>query len=73
MLKLNKEQDLLQQIVKDNLKIKELQQSLELLSHTLLQQELLSDIGQEILNIINHLIIYIHDLFIFFVFFLINL
>ncbi len=39
--------------VLDNLKIKELQQSLELLSHTLLQQELVSDIGQEILNIIS--------------------
>ena len=39
--------------VLDNLKIKELQQSLELLSHTLLQQELVSDISQEILNIIN--------------------
>lgn len=37
----------------DNLKIKELQQSLELLSSTLLQQELVSDIGQQILDIIN--------------------
>jgi len=36
----------------DNLKIKELQQSIELLSHTLLQQELVSDMGQEILTII---------------------
>ncbi len=39
--------------VLDNLKIKELQQSLELLSQTLLQQKLVSDIGQEILNIIS--------------------
>ena len=39
--------------IMDNLKIKELKQSLELLSHTLLQQELVSDIGQEILNIIS--------------------
>lgn len=37
----------------DNLKIKELQQSLELLSHTLMQQELVSDVGQQILDIIN--------------------
>lgn len=36
----------------DNLKIKELQQSIELLSHTLLHQELVSDMGQEILTII---------------------
>jgi death-on-curing family protein len=36
----------------DNLKIKELQQSIELLSHTLLHQELVNDMGQEILTII---------------------
>lgn len=36
----------------DNLKIKELQQSIELLSHTLLHQELVNDMGQEILAII---------------------
>lgn len=36
----------------DNLKIKELQQSIELLSHTLLHQELVSDIGQEVLSLI---------------------
>ena len=36
----------------DNLKIKELQQSIELLSHTLLHQELVNDMGQEILALI---------------------
>lgn len=36
----------------DNLKIKELQQSIELLSHTLLHQELVTDMGQEILTLI---------------------
>jgi DNA ligase (NAD+) len=38
----------------DKLKIKELQQSIELLSHTLLHQGLVSDIGQEVHTIINH-------------------
>ena len=37
----------------DNLKIKELQQSLELISHTLSQQELVNDVGHQILDIIN--------------------
>ena len=38
----------------DVLKIKELQQSIELLSNTLMHQELVTDIGQEILAIIIH-------------------
>lgn len=36
----------------DKLKIKELQQAIELLSHTLLHQELVNDMGQEILALI---------------------
>lgn len=38
----------------DNQKIKELKQTIELLSHTLLNQELVNDMGQEVLSIIEH-------------------
>jgi len=38
----------------DNQKIKELKQTIELLSHTLLNQELVNNMGQEVLSIIEH-------------------
>lgn len=38
----------------DNQKIRELKQTIELLSHTLLNQELVNNMGQEVLSIIEH-------------------